>query len=123
MNVRELMYAKKVQREFRSLFGKDLVIDFPLMNGIVEDKNPDVPLSLDTYLSHCMRKHNLTITEISTKLRPGNRKRSEVEERIRKCIAEYGMYAYENGFNLKKAASLINKDRKTLYYYAKGNLV
>lgn len=116
MNVRELMYAKKAQREFRALFGKDLVIDFPTMNG--EEKELIPSQELEIYRDSLLKKYKLSEEDLVEDRR--NKKRTDKGDRIRLFMTEFSKHIVKNKFDPHIASELVGKHRTTLYHYAKG---
>jgi hypothetical protein len=118
MTPKELMYVKRVQRSFKELFQRELIVDFPAMNGEKIPKKEDREDELEGYLKVCMKIYKVPIGEVIRK-----RSRKSMTTPLRNLLQDYSKFIMKNKLNIEKGAALIDRDRSLIYHYAKGGLL
>jgi hypothetical protein len=126
MTTKELMFIKKVQKEYFDQFGSRLVIDFSAMKNLPGHytliKYTNTPFDLVAalnFLEKSCKKNNTSIENIKKKLSNASKYIKE-----RRVIKEYSEFIYKNGWSPREAAQLVDKDRTTiLHHNASKNLL
>ena len=121
MEIRKLQFIKNAQKEYLSLFGEKLEIDWNLMNKIEDLKySPIGDFDKEVIMSkidELCKKHSITFEQIYRNSTPGKRKtNNEIN-----FLNEYFVWARYNKYNTGKICEVINRDRTLYYYYDKKN--
>jgi hypothetical protein len=121
MDYLELMKIKAYQKEFKDLFGKELVIDFSAMKGIKEVvyigrvKKPFDSIKAENILINLCEKHGADI-----KLIKGKTKRLSFNCPIEIfVIGQYIQECLRKKWGLKHIMNHINRERSGAYFYNK----
>lgn len=124
MGAQEVFKIKQYQRDFEQKFGKKLYISWPEMKGVVprisvdeiEKEDVTVDLTQEEILIEVVTKHNTTLEAIrdrSKRVHVGPRKNE------RRALIEFSKIIVTNRMHMGDASKLINRDRSTLYHFAK----
>jgi hypothetical protein len=124
MNATEMMKIKEYQRDFQKIFGKKLYINWPEMKGVkprgiteeVERDEVTIDLTAEEILNEVVAKHNTTVEAVRDRK---TRVHVEARENDRNALIEFARIIVKSHKNRNKAAQLINRDRTTLYHFAK----
>ena len=125
MNAKELTRVKQYQRDFEKKFGKKLYISWSEMKGFPFSFNTDnvydeaeklEELTPEQVLDKVVSKHGTTIEALrdrSKRIHLGSR------ERERNALIEFSKIIMINKMNRCYAGKLVNRDRTTIYHFAK----
>lgn len=113
MTAQQLTWIKQRQKEYRELFGEELLLNLQAMNGV------RVPANIPNYNEPKI----LNWIETETEKRGVDLdyvKNHHVHGRYypieKKFLEDYATFLVKNNFNLTKAARLIGKSRRTMGY-------
>ena len=133
MNPSQLQWIKSKQKEHKERFGDELIIDFNAMNGIINEpkltsrKRTFIYNNalLDVYFNLCLKKYKLKREDVTKINNIRAKTKNDLENRIANFLKDFSVYAYTHKVSLYYAASLINRDRSSIYWNywkAKGKL-
>ena len=121
MDVKELSTIKQYQKQFKTLFGKRLEIDWNAMN----DNSPSfgrrkkiklAPIyDVEEILKSCADKFGADIDKIKSR---ECRLHKSGNSRERRTLQEFSKIILESRINVGEAAKIVNRDRTLLYHYA-----
>lgn len=117
MTTEELLYIRRMQREYKQRFNKPLFIDITRMKGvpqrIMEHTAMDLSNVDNAYLEIC-NKYRITRDAIAAS--PRRLLKGSPEWR---AAVEFSSCVLGNGWNISHAATLIKRHRSVIYYYGK----
>jgi hypothetical protein len=109
---RSLGWIKEKQKEYKELFGMDLEIDFVKMKNIKNFDEKAFEKSLvDDYFEKCIQIYKPNIELIKS----GPIKKKSVEKESR-FLKDFCSFVVREKLPVVYAASLINKERSSIYY-------
>lgn len=116
---KQLSFIKRAQREYKEMFGEKLVVDFQATKGGPEDKcyvkGVDAFEKIDDYLNDCVARHDADLKKIKNNKNIASLQRGCGEIAV---LLEFSKRVIDEGWNVSYAASLIDKDRTSIYYFA-----
>lgn len=138
MKAKELIWIKNAQKEFKNLFGHELLIDFPSMNGV--QSSPTIAPTtydrrkngvfhkrslnqhriIDEYYREYLEKYNLTDDDIQD--RKGQllvHRHDETGRNIKLFLRDFCTRVFNENLDLAYASKLINRNRTLFYFYNK----
>jgi len=124
MGAQEVLKIKQYQRDFEKSFGKKLYISWPEMKGVVprismddiEREDVTVEMTAEEILIELVAKYDTTLDAIrdrSKRVHLGPRRKE------RSVLIEFSKIIVANRMHMGNASKLINRDRSTLYHFAK----
>ncbi len=120
MKKEELLYINKIKQEFEEKFSRKLIIDFVSMNE--NDYNPtDVSIDffdrkdlVDQHFQKCIDKYTPNLEKLkTTRIHKLGMRQEE------KFMADFCRYVMRNQLSPGYAATLIGKDKATVFYHGK----
>lgn len=115
----ELMFIKRVQREFKQRFGKNLPVDFPKLKGLrlrasIDERfnsAADQERQMDELLAVLCKQYDTTIEQVREK----KYLQAKDSFRERAVVQSFCQVALELNWDLKLAAAAVKRDRSLFY--------
>ncbi len=112
MTAVQLLKIKEYQREYFTLFGEKLIVDFVEMQDVDPLYDQQV---LEHLLEECLEFAKADINIIKDR---NVRLNAVVNGKERRAIVRFSRTVVKNNLRVSEAARLINRDRSCLYHYA-----